>query len=232
MVLHSYGLVPPSSFEGLFAPIAAASEEQFANFLAAVNSRKGFRDEDKRCDELSKILDISSSDVGILLNVLRGIYIRFRSLEKRGASFDDLFGSFVKEGLGQDKVELETPDNSNQLVVRLSKLFQKSESLDEAEKLNRLRKGFLDGAVTFSSFVDLRPNYTDDRKKIVGYLPIVQLRISTDSDDASKQNTVFHLDSKAIDELAETIEDIKLKMKALANREELKDLVYSDRENS
>jgi hypothetical protein len=228
MVSHSYGLVPPVSLGELFKPIEKADEAKFKQFYEEVISGGGFHDDsEERRARVGLALDVSVADAGLLLDLLKGIYDRFRHLEENGATFDDLFSSFLVDGLGFKPDEDGGFSEAQQLVNKLASLFSSKENLDERSKVSRLEKGFSDSATGFNSIVDLRPNFSRDRKSIIGYIPVVHLQIKTDSEMPNKQQIIIALDSEALIDLQNALTDIKIKIDRLANQEYLIEKIYT-----
>ena len=228
MVSHSYGLVSPNSLRDLFKPVEKASEQQFVQFYEKVVSGGGLHNDSmERKSSAGAALDVSVADAGLLLELFKSIYDRFRLLEDNGATFDDLFSSFLVDGLDLVPDEKGEFGDAQQLVNRLAKLFSPNKNLDERSKVNRLEKGFSDSVTAFGSIIDLRPNFAKDRKSILGYVPIVHLHIRTDSEMPNKQQLTVALNSEALIELQKTLEDIKLKLDELANQEFLVEKIYT-----
>jgi hypothetical protein len=229
MVAHSYGLVPPTTLRELFIPIEKATDNSFQQFWGEVTSGGGYHDDNlDRCKRIGAALNISAGDAGLLLSLLAGTHDRFRQLEEKGNAFDELFGSFIRDGLELDPEDEAEYSASKPLIDRLAKLFSQNENLDENSKINKLERGFSDQAISFASMVDLRPNFTKDRKRILGYVPIVHLQISTSSEDSSRQQMAIALNAEKLRELQETINDIARKLERLANQEYLVDKIYAN----
>ncbi len=85
-------------------------------------------------------------------------------------------------------------------------------------KIQRLQSGFLPNALGFASFVDLRPDFGDTAEitQVQGYVPVVQLRITTDS---SEQKTfVFQVSEEMLADLKKTIERAETKLATLKEK--------------
>ena len=225
MVAHRYGLVPPVSLREYLAPVEAATDEQFELFWEGLEKGGGYHDQGKlRFTKIGEALDISAGDASWLLGILASTHDRFRQIEERGSDFDDLFNSFLLEGLGLDTGEdsIDKP-----LADRLRRLFQPNENFDQFAKISKLQQGFSEHATSFASLVDLRPNFSKDRSSIRGYVPVIHLQITSDTDDMEEQKFVFAMSSEAIAELRATLDDIERKLERLANQEFLVDKSYS-----
>jgi hypothetical protein len=79
-----------------------------------------------------------------------------------------------------------------------------------------LQSGFIPNAIGFSSFVDLRPDFGDGEEisGINGYLPIIQLRITTDSANPQEKQVVLQVNEEALKELHKALKRAESKIAA------------------
>lgn len=225
----SYGLEIATSLVSFFSPIKDASDTGFAAFLAEVKSSEGFRDGSERCRLLGLNLGIPAVETHALLQILRDVYRKFRSAERQGQSFGEILDSFLEDGLELVKDTDQTYGTNSAFVERLRQLFERSLELDRADKLNRLERGFSDELRSVEAFVDLRPNFSEDRTKIEEMVPVIQLRFTTNSENPSQEYFVVNVKQKTLDELSAAIEDVQARLKTLANQSSLSDIAIMDR---
>jgi hypothetical protein len=91
-------------------------------------------------------------------------------------------------------------------------LLGQTAAADEVSKLVRLETGFLPHAIGFSSFVDLRPDFTDDRAEIRQFVTVIQFRITTQNANGEEATHTFQLTSEALHQLGEAVEDTQAKL--------------------
>lgn len=219
MVNRTFSLFPPTSLLDVFRPLAKVDVENFQQFLTEIGSRQAFNSDKKRCEKLGYLIGVAPEDVGLLLSLLAGIYKKFRTLEDGGADFDSLSKEFYDEALSDDdddSVKL-TEDERVTLTERLRSLLRKNDTIDNAEKIARLKAGFIKNATGFSSFVDIRPNFKKENTEVQSLILLAQLRISTDSDNPIEREFIFQCDEKALKKLKEVISAAEKKFLTLSN---------------
>jgi hypothetical protein len=64
----------------------------------------------------------------------------------------------------------------------------------------------LRNATSFSSILDFRPNFNEDRSAILELLPVVQFKVTTDSDDPSDTAIIFQMDEATLAKLKEAVD--------------------------
>ena len=115
-----------------------------------------------------------------------------------------------KAQLDVDAPELFAPER--RLAQRLETLLSDKPQVELLKKTTRLEKGFLDNAVGFTSFVDLRPCFDADHAEISGWIPMIQLRITTDSSLKSNKSIVLQLNRETLEALKDTLDDVESKL--------------------
>jgi hypothetical protein len=191
--------------------LGSFTDLEFEIVLAETTTLAAFDSSQERCEAIAKKIDRDSGVFGYIFTVLDFLYREVRRKAKDENTLklliDELIASFE---LGKDEKE-----NVKMLSERLLKLLSYNQNAERRDKIGRLKRGFLPNAVGFSSFVDLRPNIGADRSKIDEFVPLVQFRISTDSDDDEQRSWVVQLDERALDKLSQAIEDVQKKLQLL-----------------
>ena len=204
-------IFPGTSFEEIVAQIASLSEPEFNALRDDVAGEAAFDVSKKRCDRLAKVLRSSPETVALLISVISILFDRVSALPP-GASAREAIEQFVngfddEAGLGVNEKTM--------LASRLFELTASKPAIEAWTKIRQLKVGFLDNAKRFATFVDLRPNFTPKYEGIRGYVPMIQFRITTDSDDPSREELVFQVDEEALADLKSAIESVELKLSAL-----------------
>ncbi len=207
-----YGYYPPVSMA--MDAIAKLSDQDFEVISRGVESADAFDTDSARLKSLRKQLssDIEASSLLQMMNGLEYLYGASREWASEGQSHQEVVGEFLdftgfKDELG-DRYEL--------IVDRLYELLREHPHLDRARKLRWLRTGILDTAIKFTSFVDLRPRFDQERLEIREFVPTVIFQIVTDSENGSQQSNVVQLNMSGFAELKSAIQDVEKKLAALA----------------
>jgi hypothetical protein len=203
-------LFPGVSFEDAVIEITALSEPAFRALKAAVGSPRAFDDDADRVSELARDLGVSAHEVFMLLQASSILYERVRALPD-GASAPEAIGRFIDEF--DEEVD---PDVKTILAARLIELTSVNENVELNKKIRRLQAGFLDTAYGFATFVDLRPDFTANRDTVRGFVPMIQIRISTNADNPDHQSLLFQVDEIGLSKLKEEIEAVEKKLSTLS----------------
>jgi hypothetical protein len=188
-------------------------ETQFETLAAAVSSASGYDHSLGRCNDLAIKLrgSFNASNIFRLLVSLEFLYDYLREWEKREPDAQKSFREFLEVTGATTKLG---PDQTAG-YQKLARLVAKNDALERVRKLRRLRSGLLETVVAFSSFVDIRPRFAEDRSSLEELVPIVILSLSTKSHDGSDHSPVFQLDLAGLAKLRATLDDIDKKLKAL-----------------
>ena len=100
------------------------------------------------------------------------------------------------------------------LRPRLVLLLEQRESSDTFKKAQRLRRGFSDNAISFGSFIDLRPCYTKKRDAMQFFIPIIQMEIGIEQ-DGNRKSLFFNLDRRSLEDMKSEIASIERKLAVL-----------------
>jgi|SRR5215510_2766619 len=212
--------IPPLSPDSLLISLGQLSDDQFRLLLAEVRGPEGFRAESKeRRERLGAQLSLPPTRVGDLLSVLWQIY---RYINPRSGKDAGKRENSVIELIGGLEY-LPAIANAELLLAvtrRLQAITERAPTVESRRKINRLREGLLQNAVSFSSMVDLRPDFSDDRLRIESLVPMIQIRITTDASSKSKRHYVFQLNAERLADLESMLADVRKKLDCLGAKAE------------
>jgi glycyl-tRNA synthetase beta subunit len=174
--------VPALSPEALLILVGNLSSDKFEALRTAVHSTEAYASPRPRCTKLAAVLEIPANRVKALLSVLDQIYDIVNDAEAEWpTSLADVVNSFrhLTSLQGSEAAKLKSL-----ILKRLTLLTDRNEAAERLSKLARLRSGLIKNAVAFSSLVDLRPDFSADRKAMNGLIPTIQVRITTDATPA------------------------------------------------
>ena len=226
MAIGKLRVFPPFSMADVLRPMAQFDAAAFEKFSQAIASKLAFTTDKKRCEKLAGEVGARSDDVAVLLSLLSSLYDRLRDLEESNSENANIGSDFIDELLSAESAEDDDADGLKSdevaiLKVRLPVVLLKNPNVKEAEKVSRLKFGFLKNAIGFSSFVDMRPNFTDGYSSFKGIVPVTQIRIATDADNPSDREFIFQCNRDALHKLKKVVADAELKLDSLANHPEL-----------
>jgi hypothetical protein len=191
--------------------LGSFTDQEFEILLAETVTPAAFDSSQERCETIAKKINRDSSAFGYLFTALGFLYREVR----RKAKDENTLKLLIEELLASFELAKDEKANAKTLSERLLRLLSYNQNAERRDKIGRLKRGFLPNAMGFSSFVDLRPNIGADRSKVDEFVPLVQFRISTDSDDDEQRSWVFQLDERALDKLSKAIEDVQKKLELL-----------------
>lgn len=203
----------PPSIEKIVATIGSLPDRAYDVLREEVEGDSAFDTDKERCERLATALELSPEQVGLLLTALELLYGRMKTLPQ-GAQVAEVIRRFID---GFDEVKL-TPELHEKLQVRLAELTTPKERVELAQKIRRLRTGFLNNATGFSTFVDLRPDFSPEYDRVRALVPIIQLMISTDAQNVAEQHAVFQLDEKGLAGLKAVVAKAEKKLETLRTK--------------
>jgi hypothetical protein len=204
-------LFPPLSLKEILEELGSFSDQQFELFLSETLTPAAFDSSQERCEAVARKID---KDPGLLGYIFGALGLLYREVRRKAKDRKTL-KALIEELLSTFDIASAGKTDVNVLTDRLVKLLSYNESAERRDKIGRLKKGFIPNAMGFSSFVDLRPNYDSERTKVSEFVPLVQFRIRTDSDDEREQFLVFQLDEPALDRLGEALKDVQKKLEVI-----------------
>jgi hypothetical protein len=204
-------LFPPLSLKEVLEELGSFSDPEFELFLSETLTPAAFDSSSARCEAFAKKIGRDAGLLGYIFGALDFLYREVRLKAKDEVTLrrlvDELLSSF----------EIETGDKAGlqKLSDRLVKVLSYNQSAERRDKIGRLKRGFLPNATGFSSFVDLRPSVNAGRTKVDEFVPLVQFRISTESESDDEESLVFQMDERALEKLGEAIRDAQKKLDAI-----------------
>jgi hypothetical protein len=221
MSAAKHKILPPGTVLSVLDPLVSFDEKKFNLLKLEIGGPKGFNFDQSRISKLADPLELSTSHLEALISVLDGLYLRTSDILSDGAEINEALGEFVDRIKSDDEKYEASDDQVELLKSRLIDLISSNyESINNSKKIERLKDGFLKNAVGVGSFVDLRPNFTEDLEKINGWIATVQFRITTDSNIALDREIVFQCDQSSLVKLKAAIEKAEKKLKTMMNAAE------------
>ncbi len=206
MALH---LFPLATLEDVVVEIGNLPHEVYQKLRQHISSEFAFDDHPERIQLLARDMNTSTDDALTILQAVEILYERVQlfppEAERRGA-ISDFVGEFESDSV---------VGNREAIIDRLDELTVRSDAAERNKKIRRLENGFLATAQRFSSFVDLRPDFTESRDAIRGYVPVIQFRVETNSDKPLQQEMVFQLNEFGLERLRAAVDDANIKLDRL-----------------
>ncbi|WP_147841352.1 hypothetical protein [Methylobacterium sp. WL6] len=209
---------PQSVGEAIY-PLCLMEEANFIYLHDLVQGKRSFSPENSEIDRVTEMTGFGRDSVEYLLASLSILYIHVSKLLKRGMIYNDAVLKTVEDIISDVDWGEELKDK---LEARLSMMLAPTKNHHDFIKIERLKAGFQDHAIAFSSIVELRPKYSDDeddKLAIEGYLPSIQFRITTDSEDG--RYLIFQLSEDALKELKKSVDRLSKKIEVLKTSESL-----------
>ncbi len=193
--------------------IAKFDPDQFAALLDAVSTEEGFGRGRERCERLSQTLGLD--DPVTVFGVLASLSFLYEGPGQRPSDDQEYFES-LREFLKSSELWSNLGKDPEAAFDRLIRLLQRNSSVDTSRKIQWLKTGILPNAISFASFVDLRPNFSEDRESIDSVVPVVVFSIETD-EDGEESSHVFQLSEAGIKKFEDALQDVSKKLSALRN---------------
>jgi hypothetical protein len=209
-----------------FEIISQLSDTEFQKLRDLVTTADAYDFNAERVAIIKKELgkNLTAGDILQTLASLRFLYTRFRrwEIEKRDTT------KALREYLSFADLQEKSGDDPERFYKRIAELVAANPILERRRKLNWLAKGILETASDFSSFVDLRPRFSDDRKIIEEFLPTIIFRVFVQSDRGEDRSHVFQVNADGLAKLKAAVEDIERKLEALKTDESVLPRLASD----
>lgn len=205
-------ITPPTSIGEALNPLATMGEEEFALLMSSIHGDQSFSLSKEQIDEVQKRLPSVYGNLAILLGLLSFLYSHVDHYVEVGVPYPDVIEKLTSD-LSEDATWKATKDLIKQ---RLLRLLERKEVHSRYKKIQRLQSGFIPNAKSFASFVDLRPDFTDETPvSVKGFLKTIQVRIRTDARPGQNQEFVFQLTEDALKEMKKCIDRTQEKLSAL-----------------
>jgi hypothetical protein len=210
-------ILPPASIGEALRPIRDLSENEFSNLVAALSGPRSFSLSKDDIEKLRNELPGHGANITFFVAALSFLYSHISRLVELGMPFDEAISSLTNE-LNPDA---EWGEKIDEVKRRFGQIFS-SQNHQRFRKLDRLQSGFLPNAVGFSTFVDLRPDFGDGQDlSLRGYLPVIQFRVSTDSDNSEEKRILFQVSETTLTELKKAIDRAEQKLLILRKQQNL-----------
>lgn len=211
-----HSVLPPTTLVQIMIMIAKLEDFQFDRIKAQILGPRSYEVSNAQREKLSFEIDIPDESLGYLFS---GLSFLYRQLKPMPGETQAELNAKIERVLSDLRVPEKDVDKSL-LARRLSQLLAYGRNHQLHMKVARLEEGFIASVVGVSSFVDLRPSFTDDRTEIDGFVPIVQLMISTDSPRSHETQVVFQLDLESLETLKSAIDDVDRKLNVLRGKKD------------
>lgn len=218
--LRRYGGKPLAD---VLLELANLDEDAYNSLLKDVRGEEAFSRSRPRCEALARSIGAEGPiDAFYLLTAINIVYSNVQDL--MDDDDDEIINlvEIVMSGLGGMKGHDEQFET---LRDRLVELVAPHPVVDDLRKLNRLKTDLIQNGVGFTSFVDLRPDFAEDRSHIKRLVPVVLFRVSTDSEEDSERSFVFQLTEEALGTLKEAVVDAETKLEAVRYSESLSSML-------
>jgi hypothetical protein len=182
-------------------------DNEFALLVEGVSGPRSFSLSKEALDDLRKRVPSAAPTLTYLLGVLAFLYTQVDRVVEMGESYDSTISKLVEEVQAND---------APLIKERLSIVLSQTDARKRFRKIRRLQSGFIPNATGFSTFVDLRPDYGDsDVLDLRGFVKVIQLRVSTDSENPRDQRFVVQLSKESLQELKKAVDRATEKLEML-----------------
>lgn len=218
MVAYS-SILPPNSLGDLISPIADLSETEFSALNAAVSTKRSFSLKKEEIERLrNELPQAAARNLTFLLTALSFLYGHLLRLTEAGMQYDEAVKATAEE------LESDAKWGSKKTIAtdRLALLF-KQDVHQQLRKIQRLQSGFLPNALGFATFIDVRPDFGDNLNspQLRAYVPIIQFRITTDSQSPEQKSIVFQMSESALSDLRKAITHAETKLDILKEKSKI-----------
>lgn len=203
--------ISPTLVEELFSKLAELVNDEFNFLKSEVAGESAFDRTTDRLETIAEKVSFDTDELRDLLTALSYIYRRLRDAETEQSETRSVVLEFLR-GFKDPKW---TDEQREKIAARLAELLAPNENAEAYDKSQRLKKGFLDNAVSFATFVDLRPDFNKDKSVIKQFVPVVQLKVFTDSEKPGQKSLVFQLDKAALAKLKKELDDLDKKLETV-----------------
>jgi hypothetical protein len=206
----AHRLFLPPSFGAVLKIVASFSDSDFEKLASELNGVDAFDLDRGRSEHIAKAIGTDAETAGHIIQFCGYLYGQIHS---RDVTAHDI--PLVVANLVDTYADFENKDEREPLVERLCSVLGRRQSADSFRKAQRLRLGFLRNAISFSSLVDLRPDFSEDKKTVARLIPVAQVKISTDDDDLDFKDIWIQLDERSLARLKEAVNEMEQKFSTL-----------------
>jgi hypothetical protein len=197
--------------------ISGLSEAAFKALQRATRDPEAFQTLPNRIRELS--VQLTGGDEDTTADVLRSLQYLYDLVHEQGDSDPR---SSVPTVHARLRAFLHTTglynllgDKSDLALSRLLELLQRNEAIEATKKRYRLQTSILDNAASFASFLDLRPNFSEDRTQVTEFVPIVIFQVVVEDDAGSTNSYSFQMTELGLAKLKDAVEDAARKLERI-----------------
>lgn len=190
--------------------VGRLEEERFELLRNELRRYETYNIEVDLFEEIAKIINEDDvSEIFFLITSLEYLYPQLRSwVDELNNDPKDILKQFLRStGLWTSFGD--EPENS---FERFASLLEDKPKIDLEEKRSWLKRGIIDNAENFSTFVDIRPNFTKSRQEITELLIISILEISVQTFGGEQKSYSLQLDETSLSRLKAAVEDIEKKV--------------------
>lgn len=202
--------IMPPTLDTIIAMAADFSDDVYQLLEGLVKKPNSIDPSDADITAVSRDANIPEDDLRYFLSFLSFLYVQTSDT--------------AEDELETTLAEFLTEHGENVSVDRVAKklvaLLSYRDIQTNAAKRARLVEGFLPNLLEISSFVDVRKDFErDDEGNLSGKLgfsiPVIQLRLRTNSSRQDEREFVLQLDEKAIKRFEEAFVEIRTKIRIL-----------------
>jgi hypothetical protein len=205
-------VIPPASLGQALRPLCDLSDDEFSALMGAVSGPRSFSLPKEDLDLLRSKIPALAANVRFLLAALSFLNSHIARVLESGMLFSDAIRAAVDD---LDK-DADWQESKDKVRSRLALLLQPTERHKRFEKVQKLQSGFIPNALSFATFIDLRPDFGDGEElSLHGYLPVIQFRINTDSPGPEGKRLICQMSEDALIELKKVIERAESKLAML-----------------
>tara|TARA_R100001086_G_C11839175_1_gene258665 strand:- start:832 stop:1512 length:681 start_codon:yes stop_codon:yes gene_type:complete len=189
-------------------PLAFFNEGEFERFQLAIASPRRFLLNKNAIKQMAADLGRDEETVGYLLSALGLLQNRFQ--QSSGEKEFVRAKQTLVEIIDSQADLFDGADVASRLAKRLDILLEYSPEFSRYVKAARISRGFLANATGFSTFVDLRANFSDtdaisDPGELDGFSIVIQCRLRTVDAEGKDQSVTFQVNEEVIDEMIEAL---------------------------
>lgn len=212
----------PMSVVDIILMIGRLSDDSFGILDAALNDRNPFDVSPNRVASLSYGIGVSREAVLSIVEACDYLNGRLHNVAQNG-NYMDVFDSIASDELG-----IEDPDLRGRVALRLAIIARSRDNIDAYRRRETLKSGFIKNATSLSYLVDLRPVF-GARLEILEIVPMVQLRVATDSGVPGEEEITFQADKQMLKHLQKTLESALEKIEAINQSDKIIGFLIGDK---
>jgi hypothetical protein len=191
--------------------IVGLPSESKKALLTALMSDQGFS---VSPESLSEQLNASTVEAANILRTLESLYEYVGEFSTRDEQLEALEDALSRLDSLTGYVE-----DVSDVAEALFEFVEPNEQIEKTRKRERLREGFIPNAIGFTSFVDIRPNFTRvdyEPAEVAEFVRQIQFVVVTDSRDPAFETITLQLNEAGLESLREMLKTLDTKVAALS----------------